>query len=116
MIRFYKISFKNETNLQINFIPDLILSTNSLDYDTFKVNSIQLIPDTSLIVVGIEDYGILIYCVVQKKVVKLISVIKYAKYSSFKINSIVAENKNSLYLVFERIGVMNVYLNDTLFK
>lgn len=39
-----------------------------------------MLPGTSYMVIGVENYGILIYCMVDFKVVKLISLISYANY------------------------------------
>ena len=64
MVRFFYVTIDNTTEIKIRPIPDIILSANSLDYDYFEVSAMTLLPNSTIVVFAIENYGILLYDIV----------------------------------------------------
>lgn len=52
-----------------------VLSANSLNLDSFRINAIASYPNSTILVVGIENYGVLLYDLNKFSVITYISVI-----------------------------------------
>ena len=74
-----------------------LLSVNRLGLDTFIVNSISLVNDQPLLALGMENFGIILYHILDFKIVKFLSLIsQYPGSSSFYVNAIIPQSGTSL--------------------
>ena len=115
MVVFFKITFDASTAPHFSMYATNVLSANSLSFDSFRVSAMVLLPNTSIVVFAIQNYGILLYDVVTFKILRLISVISEVMNLEFKIISVIAENKHNLNLIFESLGVMSIFLEEDIF-
>lgn len=76
LIKFYDVFFNNDSSLTIRPITNKALSSNTLNYDDFEITAIDMIPNTSILVVAIESYGILFFDVLNLSVIRTISVVE----------------------------------------
>ena len=51
-----------------------ILSADNLRIDYFNVDAISLIGTTNLLAIGVSDYGIIVYDILEFKIAKMISI------------------------------------------
>lgn len=68
-IQFYDIEIIDESIVTYNLLSHVTLSANSLYLDTFKISTIQLYKNSPLLVLAIENYGVMIYDVSKFKIV-----------------------------------------------
>jgi hypothetical protein len=83
-----------------------VLSVNRLSLDSFIVNSISLVDDQPLLAIGMENFGIILYHILDFKIVKFVSLTShYPGSSSFYVNAIIPQAGTSL--VFMHVIVNN---------
>lgn len=113
-----------------------LLSVNRLSLDTFIVNSIALLTDQPILALGMEDFGIVLYNIIDFKIVKFISLASYYPGStSFYVNSIIPQagaslifmhcvvNNNAVYAIkmtkendYSLFEIANVYIENKIPK
>ena len=54
-----------------------LISVNRLGLDSFIVNSMAIMGNSSILALGIEDYGIILYDIVEFKIFKFVPIISY---------------------------------------
>ena len=69
------ITFLRENNFAASYNVNRIryLSMSTLGLDSFNVNSISMIGKSEILALGIENYGIILYHILEYRVLKLIS-------------------------------------------
>ena len=99
LIRFFDITFDDLDSHPIYDIANSrLLSVNRLGLDTFIVNSISLVPDQPVLALGMEDFGVVLYNILEFKIEKFLSFVSYYPGSkSFFINSIIPQAGTSLF-------------------
>jgi hypothetical protein len=105
VIRFYDVYFNTSMGLSPTYTNNSakIISSNRLALDTFIVNSMGLIGNTSLLALGIEDFGILIYDVISFEIRQEVPFRDGQKYSlleqqnSFKVTHIISQTNQVMF-------------------
>jgi hypothetical protein len=99
LIMFYDVTFDSpgalpryRLNQQVS-----MLSVNRLGIDSFKVSSLALIGNSSILALGIEDYGIMLYCMLDFSLINYVSLKeRYTAatgLSRFVINAIIPQGE-----------------------
>lgn len=66
-----------------------VLSANNLNLDSFKISAIKLMPLSPILVVAIENFGIMIYDIEISKIMQAISIQSQLYQAAFIISNIV---------------------------
>ena len=97
VIKFFNLTFDPNSTTIISAIDETkTLSIRNLNIDMFRVTALQIMPSNTLLIIGILDYGILIYDLVTQETLNFISIVQYTNFKSFKITSIACEVWGSL--------------------
>ena len=94
LVLFYDVTFdspgalpKYRKNQEVS-----MLSVNILGLDSFTVNSMALIGESAVLALGIENYGIIFYCILDFRVLRYVSLVDlYGE--PFLVNSIVPQGQ-----------------------
>ena len=71
------MSFSNTTtDVDYTILSGLVLSANSLNLDSFRINAMVTYPNSTILVIGIENYGVLLYDMNTFNIITYISVIE----------------------------------------
>mmetsp|Transcript_12592 Transcript_12592/g.12398 ORF Transcript_12592/g.12398 Transcript_12592/m.12398 type:complete len:213 (-) Transcript_12592:477-1115(-) len=70
----------------------------------------SMMPLSSLLIIAIKNYGLLIYDAEEFKALQYISMIEEAQYQYFMISSILTEQSSSIFLVFKTMGILQLDL------
>lgn len=96
LIRFFDITFDDlEAEPSYDIANSRLLSVNRLGLDSFIVNSISLVDDQPLLALGMENFGIILYHILEFKIVKFVSLTSQYQ-GSFYINAIIPQAGTSL--------------------
>lgn len=110
LIRFLDISFKSlEEDPVYDFQKDTILSTNRLFLDYFIVNSITMMGNSSILALGIQDFGIILYNVVDFKIYKFIKMAESVHQKHFFFNALIsAAPQNLMFAILNNNAVFSI--------
>jgi len=121
VIRFYDVHFNTTLGLSPAYSSNSvwIISANRLKLDTFIVNSMAMIGNTSLLALGIQEFGILIYDVMAFKIIQEVPFKKGYTFASldpensFKITHIISQtNQVMFYAVVNNQMIFSVVRNE----
>ena len=91
-----------------------MLTADSLNFDTFKVTAISLVVGTTNLVIGIENYGIMIIDILRFQVIKKQCLLRQEDFGSLNIKAIIPEQPTNFKLIVSGQGTASLwYLDDT---
>eukprot|EP00347_Sterkiella_histriomuscorum_P018319 403345958 len=112
IIEFYNVTFNTSEVVNIQYYQEGILSPYFFGFDQMKINSMQLIENTGIMTIGVQNYGLIVYDILRCKMIQSINLKKLMRYKDFKVQQIVLENTESLHLIMDMYGVVSIRIDN----
>ncbi|CDW90100.1 UNKNOWN [Stylonychia lemnae] len=108
-LNFYEI-LKDQSSNQIsyNFLQSKTLSDYQLGLNTFRINSLGIKTGSTILFLGIEDYGLILINMKNYKIIKMISLQSLSFSSSFQISQVIFESFDTTYIVIQGHGLISM--------
>lgn len=135
LIRFEDLIFQNLTSqTEFDESASSTLSVNRLGLDTFTVNSMCIISNSTKLALGVQNYGIILYDILDKRIIKFLKFASHLglKDHSFYVNGLIPQqddqsiihaiiNNNAVFSIEQKkeddidsLYVNNIYLDQNI--
>lgn len=94
------------------YLSNNTLGAGMLGFDNFQVNAMVSVPNSSCIVFGLQNYGIVIYDVLKLEIVRAQPIFNETQCKPFLISSIVVENRQVFHLQILKFGTVSLHYKE----
>ncbi|CDW85283.1 UNKNOWN [Stylonychia lemnae] len=111
-IQFNNVTFNNTnfTTYAYNF--NDALYSQKFGLDQMKITCVQTIQGNDIMLIGVKNYGILIYDIFRKVLLKSINLRPLIGILDYQVLAIIQENVDNYYFVMDVFGVMSLKIYD----